>query len=675
MRGILTILLLGILLISTVSAEIIINQQPKDSYNLGDTIKIPVTIKTITPVSGTFQMDLLCNGHQINFYKNGVGLDAGEEQKMEPSLVLTGEVIGEIKGECVIKSILAGEYVLSREFKIQNTLTLGITSDQVEFEPGTSILIQGDAIKANGKDVEGFVDFEIISGNGTVGIMHTESINRGFFLANISIPKEMKAGVHLVKINAYEKDNLGAITNQGFLTHNIIISQISTSLEIVFETSEAEPGVSLMVKAILHDQTGEKIENTVIITIKDSKDKILEQTEIPTDQFLEFPVPHNQPAGDLQVIAVSNFITSESDITVPEKTDISIELINKTLILKNTGNVLYSDNVLIKIGEEVLNVNATLDIDEEQKYILSAPDGQYTVEIMGISKDVMLTGKVVNVKKASGGVISLIRYPFVWIFIMVVLGFVGFMVVRKGYKRSFIGRVIKRKKKSPHEGDMALTKKSLITTHHKAELSLSIKGEKQSVSIVSLKIKNLGELESKKGNAEETLQKIVDMAGGEKAYVYENQSNIFFILAPATTKTFKNEKTALDIAQKAEEVLNHHNKLFNQKINFGISLNYGAIIAKLDKGILRFMSLGTLITSAKKTSSLAHNEVLLGEKIRERLSKEVRTEKHKKDGVEVYSIKEVRTHPKDHEKFIKQFLSSIEKDKREKEKRRKEGKK
>ncbi|MCK7498424.1 MAG: hypothetical protein MZW92_53175 [Comamonadaceae bacterium] len=72
-----------------VSSEMILNQQPNKVYNLGDSVNIPITIKTIGGVSGTFSMDLICGPKQINFYKNGVNLIAGEEKIMDASLVLT----------------------------------------------------------------------------------------------------------------------------------------------------------------------------------------------------------------------------------------------------------------------------------------------------------------------------------------------------------------------------------------------------------------------------------------------------------------------------------------------------------------------------------------------------------------------------------------------------------
>ena len=124
MRRTIIPLLLVILLLSPVSAEIIINGQPNDVYNLGDIISVPATIKAVGDISGIFQMDLFCEGHQINFYKNGVSLLTGEEKNFDASVVLVKEMINELKGDCKIKAMLGEDYLLTKEFKI--SLDIGI---------------------------------------------------------------------------------------------------------------------------------------------------------------------------------------------------------------------------------------------------------------------------------------------------------------------------------------------------------------------------------------------------------------------------------------------------------------------------------------------------------------------------------------------------------------------
>jgi len=661
MRKIIISLMFVILLTSIVSAEIIINQQPKELYNLEDIINIPIKIATSINLNNFFSMNLICNGKQTEIHKEYIVLSSGQEKQINPSIPLIKNFIGRSTGTCKIKSILGEEYVLTNEFKISDLIAITLKSEKIEFSPEENIVIEGEAIKANQELTEGFIELKMISGNSsTIEILDT--VINGYFYINFSLPKDTKAGQHLVKLNIYEKDTGGEITNKGFVDYNILITQIPTNLEILFENSEVEPGTNLKVKAILHDQTGEKIESNAIITVKNNDDTILEQTEKPTDEFLEFPIAYNEPPEEWTIVAISNKLTSEATFKIKEKEEVKVELINKTIAITNVGNVLYNKTVSVKIGNESFGIDVLLDIDESSKYILTAPDGEYQVEIITdegnkITGMATLTGKTTSIEESSTGMMSLVRYPVVWIFIIAILGFVSFIIFKKGYKRSFFG-YIKSKKKEKTKATPS-RKNSIINTKNKAELSLSIKGDKQNSSIICLNIKNLKEIESKKSNAKESLQKIVDIAEENKSAIYENQDNLFFILAPIKTRTFNNERTAIKIAQKAEEILREHNKLSKQKIEFGVSLNYGTIIAKQEKEALKFMSMGTLITTAKKISSLSNQEIFLSETIRGRLMSDVKTEKHTKGKIAVYTIKEIKDKEKN-KKFIRSFLDRIE---------------
>ena len=278
-----------------------------------------------------------------------------------------------------------------------------------------------------------------------------------------------------------------------------------------------------------------------------------------------------------------------------------------------------------------------------------------------ITKNVSLTGSAIDVKEISG--LALIaKYPLAWFFIIFVLGFVVFMIFRKGYKKSFFG-YIPRWKKNKEEKTISKEpskKGSIVDIKNKAELSLSLKGEKQSASIISLEIKNLDEITGKEESIRETLQKITDLAEENNAAVYENHANFFLILAPIITKTFKNERKAVEIAGKIKEILTKHNKLFKQKMDFGISLNYGDIIANKEKNVLKFMSFGNFITAAKKASSISDKEIYLTEAIKNRLIADVKTEKKDINGVEVYTIKQIKREKEEHKKFISDFIKRLE---------------
>jgi len=667
MRKIIISLMFVILLASLASAEIIITQEPSGIYNLGDYISIPTKIKSSTDITGSFEMDLICSGHQVNFYKNPIKLSGGEEKEMDSSLLLTKDMVGEIIGNCIIKARLNDDYVLTGEFTVSDLIKITLKTEETEVAPGGYILIKGDAIKENKVESNGIIELQIIYNNASASITQVDTIKNGFFSINLSIPNDLKAGTYTATINAFEKDFSQTITNKGSASQEITVKQFPTSLEIFFENQEIEPGTNLKVKAILHDQTGEPINSTATIKIKDENNALKEQVEKQTGEFLEFPIAHNEPPAEWTVTADSNLITADSTFTIKEKQEIKLEIINKSLTITNVGNVYYNKSVLIKIGNESLNINVSLAVDEEQKYILKAPDGEYEIEVItdeGIQltqSGVMLTGSAIGIKEASEGLIKLVRHPLVWIFIIAIMGFVAFIVFKKGYQKTIYGYVSSKiSKKKDITNPIEFKKKAtLINTNNKAELSLSIKGDKQDASIICLKIKNLKEIQSKKGNVEETLQKINSEIEDKKAAIYENQENIFIIFAPVKTKTFKNQRTALDLAQEIKKELDSHNKLFKQKINYGISLNHGTIIARQTEDVLKFMSMGTLITTAKKLASLSDKEIYLSETINDKLRTDIRTTKEMKDKLPIFKIKEVKKKGGD-KTFITGFLKRLE---------------
>jgi len=661
------VFLMILVVVPAISAEIILTQQLKEIYSLGDIIPVPATIKSSADLSGVFNMDLLCNGRTINFYKNGISLKVGEEKKTDSSLVLTKDIIGESVGICKIKATLGEEFVLTDNFRISSLIILNIDFEKLEFNPGEYLLFEGNALKGNGQDVSGFIMLSVIEENSSK-IAQLGTINNGFFSLNTTVPEGMKAGTYLMNLDAYEESVSGEKTNTGFINQNIIIKQVPTSLEIIFDDPEVEPGTNLRVKIILHDQTGEKINSSSFITIKNQNGKILEQLEVSTDEFIEFPVPYNQKPGEWTVVSSSNKLTSEAKLQIMEKESVSVEIINKTVTITNTGNIPYNDTVLVKIGNSSINVPVYLKVDGDEKYVLTAPDGEYEVEVIAGTEstiaEVSLTGKTIDAKKASNKVVSFVRYPLVWIFLVFLLGFVTFVMFKRSQQQTFFGyigsKIPKRKKNKNEEKLPTSSKNSFVNSKNKASLSLSIKGDKQNISVVSLKIKNFKELHSKEGNAKETLQKAVDLAEENKAATYENNNNFFFLLAPTITRTFSNEKTSLKIAEKIKSLLDHHNKMFKQKIDFGLALTNGAIVANKDSGVLKFMTLGTLMSSSKRLSSASNGEIVLDEKINSKLRSLLKTKKHEYGNSHFYTITQIKN-VEEHEKFLKNFLHKLEK--------------
>lgn len=657
MKRLIFLLTFAILITSLVSAEIIIQEQPKDLYSLGEVIHVPTKIFTAAGVEDFFSMKLICNGVETEIHKQYISLSAGEEIQINSAIPLSTQYIQRSSGICVIKAQLNEQYIITDEFSISNRVNIELETDETEVFPEESIIIEGIAKKENGENVNGFIELAITGADITT----RDTVKEGYFFINQTLPKDIAAGQYLTQLKIYETDKKGDISNTGFVDYNILIRQVPTSLEIVFE-DEAKPGTDLKVKAILHDQTGEKIESDVEITIKNQNDKVLLQEDIATDEYIEYPIEYNQKPVEWKVIAKSNEIETEEVFNITEKEWAGIDIANKTVIITNKGNVPYNESVVIKIGNETIEIQAYIEVDEEQRYSLSAPEGEYEVEVRSkdekLSKTIMLTGNTVRVNKMSSGILGSIKLSLIWMFIIGILGFMVYIVHKKGYKKAFIGYIQKRRAKKTGENLNKEIQKDHISKN-KAELSLSIKGEKQDISLVCLKLKNQKEVINNV-IVQEEITRITRLAEHKKAVVYKNQDNIFFLFVPIKTKTFKNQTTAAKIAQETKIILDKYNKMAKQKIDFGLSLNYGTIVAKDEKSSLKFMSMGTLITSAKKLANLSTGEIYLTKNINDKLLTDARTEKHHKDGTEVFTIKEMRDKGENNKKFINNFVKKLE---------------
>ena len=658
-KRVIFLLIFTIFFISFASAEIIFHDQPNPVYNLGDSLTISATVKSLVSATDVLYMDLICEGQSVNFYKNGVSLSSGEEKKVEASLIFTKNLIGEIKGKCKVKGTFKGDSVLTNEFSVSDKITIIPESNNTIFTPGVPALIKGSALNENGDPANGFIDLKVVEGESILLSKHN-TINNGFFSMNIIFPEDIKAGRYLLELSAYEEESGETInekTNLGFTAYNIDVTQVPTSLEIILD-KEVVPGTNAKIKAVLHDQTGKNIASLAKITIKDDKKGIIAQTEKATDEYLEIPIAYNQKSSVWEVRAEFNSLTAESTFLIQEKKDVNISLVNNTLTITNVGNVPYNDAVTIKIGDKILFVETGLDVDESKKYKLTAPDGEYQISVLKEGGDELilssfLTGRVINAKEKKG-----IRglFSFAWIFIILILGYVTYLFFNKQRKKSFFGfmpSLFAKKEKPMMMAGIELPLKNSSNLKSKSPLivSLSIKGTQQKTTAVCLHIKNLREIQKTKGDTEKILQRAIDFAEDNKAMTYENQEYLFFVLAPLKTKTFKNETNALKIAQGIKNSLTEQNRLFKQKINFGISINNGQIIIKKEGELAKFTSLGKFIGNSKRLTSFGE-EIIFSKEVAEALKTEIKAEQINNES-DAYHIKEIKKYgTPENKKFV-----------------------
>ncbi len=653
MKKILIAFIFGMFLVSFVSAGISFGIQPHVVYNFGDKINTTIKIIPSGEFEGIISVSLKCGSKSVEVYKEFLSLTSEIEKELVVPLVKP--LVGNLTGNCNLNILEGGEKKASSDsFKISKFISVEFSKWGEFFNPGEKIKIEGSAVKENGENVEG--DYWAKIGED----VFNGEVNQGSFSIIFNIPNNFSSGEHKIELNVSEKDKNGEIINFGRKLSFLNIRQVPTSVEIILNKKEFLPGESVKGKVILHDQTGKSISDAeVYVAVKNNAREIVKKIITKTEREFSYATAKDESPGNFVISAYSQNLINSADAKIVENKKIDSEIINKTLILTNVGNVFYNDTLALKIGDDDVKIPVSLPVGASEIYSLSAPDGEYDVVVGNLKKRVLLSGNAVQVKKVDQGISQFIS--FIWVFVLIFLALGIYFIFRRGHKPHIFAKI---KKVKQAERKLVKDKKTenIFDLKKKVEISLSIVGTKQNAVVGCLSLKNYEEIRSGKGNVKETFSKISDLIEKSKGIIYLVNEHIFFILAPSFTKTFKNQKSGILLSQDIQSVLNEHNKKFKQKIDFGMSLNYGTVIIKVEPVSIKFMSLGTLIASCKKLSNYSNGEILISDKF-----KESTDEKIKGDLIEVGNLKAYKLEKlidkNIHSTFLEGFLARQEKEK------------
>ena len=183
-----------------------------------------------------------------------------------------------------------------------------------------------------------------------------------------------------------------------------------------------------------------------------------------------------------------------------------------------------------------------------------------------------------------------------------------------------------------------------------AEQGLVTDGQKSSATFMIIKVKNAITRIGK-----EALQKSIECVYEKKAVVYEQGDFLYIIFTPLITKTFKNEITASRCGEKIVSELKEFNGKFKDKIDFGIGINSGEIINKIEDKKLKFTALGNLLPIAKRLADAATETVYLSKPAYEKAMTEIKAEKKNINGTDAYEVRQIVDYEKNR-KFIDDFL-------------------
>ena len=661
-----------------VSAGISISQ-PKNIYSLGDDLENTFEVDSLK--EGYFDVDLVCTAAGEvgieNIYHGVLGSEA-----IIIGRKLTPLYIGNLKGDCYLSASYGVDAETSQAFEIRDNIDIGLELEELSYVAGDIVSISGRAIKDNGELVgqgSGGV-VEIRFGNDT---KVTSPVKDGQFAIELETDEAMPAGTYPLTIVVYDEDLEGNRLNSGEARADLSISQVASWIEIAVDKQTVTPGDNLIVRAFLYDKASSELEGELSLEIEDSQGNNVYGKLIESGIELTLVIPENHAPGNSIIKVKKGEISGEKVFSVSELEKINAKVENGTLTIANIGNVDYSGVVEIEIGDKTILKEISVMKDSVKEFEISAPNGEYEVKVSDGSNLVyqgrsLLTGKAIGIEEIKRNSSILIRYPFVWIFLIALLVLVALVMYKNNRKRHAYTFPVETKKgnvevkageanavsaKPEEDWDKkgsSVPVVGLVDKKHnvvrpgeikRGEQVLVMHGKKNDAALVTLKIKNKLSV-----FAEEALIKIIDSVA-EKGVLSQAGDYYLVVFSPLVTKTLKNEITAVNAAQKIVEQVSEHNRKFKDKIEFGIGVNSGEIINQVEDETLKFTSIGKTISDSKKIADLSGGEVLLGADTHDKTMSEVKVENITQEGseLEVFKIKRV-VDTEQNKKFLDDFM-------------------
>jgi len=611
------------LLTPFVSAEILLSQ-PQSLYNVGDAFEMTITASPNSYTSDFLIAKLVCPGKEIELFKSPYSIPGGEQREISISTNLDNFLVFGAQGECYVRAIFGEDTSESQRFEITKDITVTLDFEGIAFDPGELVKLSGKATKANSELLEGFIEVAIPG----IDFAFTGATTLGDFNITFMVPENAAPGSYDITARAYEKDALEMITNEGEASGIIRINQVIKEIAVALDEQEISPVDELTYSIVLYDQAQQHAEEDVSVKVYNPEEVLFEEKIIRSGESTTLNLNSTSPPGYWKITASYNDFETTKDFLVKEYADVSFALVeDQTLIIENTGNVPYTGPVDVVIGK----VNKVKEIKDlavgaVKKFKLSAPDGNYSIEVSEGSKrqavgTTFLTGKAISVNAVGEGFFGKSLVVLIGLVVLLVIALAVVYFYRKLHKKSAIGIGGKATPGKPGKPVLAAEKTEKTTPN------VIDKGEKQDSAIVSLKIKNMEALG--KSNASKAIDSALWKAKEKGAKIYSDGDFRVVIFAPVLTKEKDNTIRAIRTAQSIERVLNSYNKHSKSGIKFGIGVNSGFLIVEHDHGKFKFMSLDNIIAATKRVSESSTGEVLLSENTRRRTAGKVKSLKVK----------------------------------------------
>ena len=335
------LLLCFMLVFGAVSASAALNvRTDKDAYNLGDQIVVNYDFSRDQDFSGLLKLSLFCTSFDLEFYTLPTNLNAGQKQEVSvPPLSVASNMLGRCYVAANASSFdrSVNESSTSNFFNVTSNLSVALLVDKDSYLPAQSVEVSGTVGKSHTLPAGVVMTF--------LGTKYASLVANNMFAYSIKLPKSIKSGKHALEFLV--NDSYG---NSGSASAGFKVESVPTTIVNSLSNNNVKPGEQFTVSVSVYDQADDALKSVASIKVTDSAGAVVLSASNFTGGFAPLSFPPGQKPGKYAITSNAFGLTESSPLLVEEVEEAAVSFDNKTVVLKNTGNVNYAKQFNITLS-------------------------------------------------------------------------------------------------------------------------------------------------------------------------------------------------------------------------------------------------------------------------------------------------------------------------------------
>ena len=339
------ILFLMFFLIVPVTFADITIRTDQNIYNLGNKIKASASVLQDKNFDGLFKLTISCGNYKLQYFLTPISLEANFRTAVNvPELAATESMLGNctLTGDLVTNNNLVIEEHDSNNFGITNQLAMLPVKTKITAFPSGTILISGVINEAFGNNILKAAA-KIALDNNSYAI---DAID-GKFNLTLELARNIKSGKHTIKISASDSKN-----NAGSYPIELDVTAIPTYIKTELNNDKLLPGAKIEIASSIYDQADDLINDSLNLDLTSPKGdnvftKVVQSHDQLDYEFSQYAVP-----GLYELSSTYKNLFNKASINITAVRSVNIKYENETVVVENTGNVPFIDELTFFLESE-----------------------------------------------------------------------------------------------------------------------------------------------------------------------------------------------------------------------------------------------------------------------------------------------------------------------------------